>query len=80
MTLLGPVDLSSGAGEVTLDCFFSPSGTVITGSGVNFTDIQVSAIQVGTTTTTTNVCPLATDSDGDGDQNAGGVDDGDGCL
>jgi hypothetical protein len=96
MTLLGPVDLTSGAGEVDLICFLP----VASGPGsLTFTDIQVSAIQVGriqfppattattttTTTTTTptpptNPCPGATDADGDGDQNAGGVDDGDGCL
>jgi len=34
-----------------------------------------------TTTTTPNTCPAGTtDQDGDGDQNAGGVDDADGCL
>ena len=90
MTLLGPVDLTSGAGEVDLICFLPLAG----GPGsLTFTDIQVSAIQVGTiqfppatttttttTTTATSPCPGATDTDGDGDQNGGGVDDGDGCL
>jgi hypothetical protein len=84
ISLLGPVDLTSGAGEVDLDCFVL--GLVGTGTGnVTFTDIQVSAIQVGAlhfppTTATPNPCPGATDTDGDGDQNAGGIDDGDGCL
>jgi hypothetical protein len=93
MTLLGPVDLTSGAGEVDLICFLPLAGSP---GSLTFTDIQVSAIQVGTiqfppttpttttttttTTTPTNLCPGATDTDGDGDQNAGGVDDGDGCL
>ena len=83
MTLLGPVDLSSGAGDVELDC--SLAGAVGSGS-LTFTDIQVSAIQVGTlnfpkTTTPINPCPPGTaDGDGDGDQVPGGVDDGDGCL
>ena len=45
MTLLGPVDLTSGAGEVDLICFLPLAG----GPGsLTFTDIQVSAIQVGT--------------------------------
>ena len=45
ITLLGPVDLSDGAGDATLDCFLSGS-TASTGN-VFFTDIQVSAMQVG---------------------------------
>jgi hypothetical protein len=44
ITLLGPVDLSGGAGDVTLDCF--QGGSVGTGN-LTFTDIQVSATQVG---------------------------------
>jgi hypothetical protein len=46
MTLLGPVDLTSGAGDVTLDCF--QSGLVGTTGSLTFTDIEVSAVQVGT--------------------------------
>jgi hypothetical protein len=46
ITLLGPVDLSSGGGYVTLDCY--QSGSIGTTGNVSFTDIQVSAIQVGT--------------------------------
>jgi hypothetical protein len=46
MTLLGPVDLTSGAGDVTLDCFLS--GSIGTTGNVTYTDIQVSAVQVGT--------------------------------
>jgi hypothetical protein len=45
ITLLGPVDLSDGAGDVTLDCFLS--GGAATGN-VFFTGIQVSALEVGT--------------------------------
>jgi hypothetical protein len=46
ITLLGPIDLFAGGADVTLDCFLS--GSVGLSGNVSFTDIQVSAIQVGT--------------------------------
>lgn len=45
ITLLGPVDLSTGGGDVTLDCFLTGAGG--TTGNVVFKDIQVSALQVG---------------------------------
>jgi hypothetical protein len=45
ITLLGPVDLSRGGADVSFDCF-QGGNTAGTGNLV-FTDIQVSAIQVG---------------------------------
>jgi hypothetical protein len=75
LSLLGPIDFSKGGGDVTLDCFTSgPDGT---SGNLTFTDIQVSAIQVGSLNSPSTAC---TDEDGDGDASAGGVDDGDGCL
>jgi hypothetical protein len=44
MTLLGPVDLSTD-GDVTLDCFIA--GPANSTGSVDFSDIQVSAIEVG---------------------------------
>jgi hypothetical protein len=44
ITLLGPVALSSGS-DVSLDCYQAGTGT--NNGSLTFTDIEVSAIQVG---------------------------------
>ena len=57
----------------------TPTGTVIKHKPTGGTTTTPTTTTPSTTTTTPNpVC--GTDQDGDGDQNAGGVDDGDGCL